>query len=120
MIGKRPIRILETGISFTNNNSKRYLVDANKGHGVRMLNYADRYIMFQMQSDIKVYDTTTNILKSPYISDKQIKDYISNRKVEGSCCVAGMSIYCYVIPTSADDDGRNKNKLVRINAQKLV
>ena len=40
----------------------------------------------------KVYDTTTNILKSPYISDKQIKDYISNRKVEGSCCVAGMFI----------------------------
>ena len=122
MIGKRPIRILETGISFTHN--ARNLSYSNTGHGkIRMLNYAERYIIFQMRSEIKVYDTTTNTLKSPYVSNQEVKHYIGNNEVDGSCCVAGMSIYCYVNPTKdLSEDGLDGkfNKLVRINAQKLV
>ena len=83
-----------------------------------MMNYADRYIMFQMQTDIKVYDTTTNILKSPMVSNQKIQGYLDQSEVEGNCCVAGMSIYCYFIPTSAY--ASKFLKLVRINAQKLV
>ena len=80
-----------------------------------MLNFAERYIIFRLQTEIKVYDTITNTLKSPLVSNRRIEKYIYG-EVDGSSCVAGMSIYCYVNPESYG----SRNKLVRINAQKLV
>ena len=115
MIGKHPIIIYKTGIIFTTDKYNHAYENIGKGK-VRMLNYADRYIIFQTRTDIKVYDTTTNLLKSPYVSNQRIKNYIKESEVDGSCCVAGMSIYCYVNPGSYGDF----NRLVRINAQKLV
>ena len=72
-----------------------------------MLNYAERYIIFITRFDIKVYDTTTNLLTSPYVK---------NHKLDGSFCVAGTSVYCYVNPGIQDEF----NRLFEINAQMLV
>ena len=87
MIGKRPIRILETSILFTNNKLDQAHAIIGPGK-VRMLNYAERYIIFQMRIGIKVYDTIENTLKSCRVSNRRIEKYMKG-EVEGSCCVVG-------------------------------